>query len=140
MTDHTSDEQTVRLLVEQLITAAGSYDLDTFEALMAAHANVSWASFRDGAWTTSMMSVQDWLAEARSEVDPTLYTEPVDEWTVHVDGGHLAFVRADAVLHVEGRPERHNIDYFTLIKHDGVWKFLTVAYVGTPATAATPRS
>lgn len=56
MTDQTSDEQTVRLLVEQLITAAGTHDLDTFEGLMAAHANVGWASFRDGAWTTTTMT------------------------------------------------------------------------------------
>ena len=133
MTDQTSDEQIVRLLVEQLITAAGSYDLDTFEGMMAANANIGWASFRHGTWTTSTMSVEDWIAEARSEVDPILYTEPVGHWTVHVDGGHLAFVRADAVVHVDGRPERHNIDYFTLIKHDGVWKFLTLSYVGRPA-------
>ncbi|MGA7756647.1 MAG: nuclear transport factor 2 family protein [Ilumatobacteraceae bacterium] len=133
MTDQTSDEQTVRLLAEQLITAAGTYDLDTFEGMMAAHANVGWASFRDGAWTTSTMTAEDWIAEARSEVDPILYAEPVDDWTVHVDGGHLAFVRADAVLHIDGRPERHNIDYFTLVKQDGAWKFLTVSYVGRPA-------
>ena len=133
MNDQTSDEQAVRLLVEQLITAAGSYDFDTFEGMMAPNANIGWASFRDGAWTTSTMTVADWIAEARSEVEPILYTEPVDDWTVHVDCGHLAFVRADAVLYVDGRPERHNIDYFTLIKHDGVWKFLTVSYVGRPA-------
>jgi hypothetical protein len=30
------------------------------------------------------------------------------------------------------KAERHNIDYFTLIKTDGVWMFLTLAYVGTP--------
>lgn len=134
MTDQASDEQTVRLLVEQLITAAGTHDFDTFEAMMAAHANIGWASFRDGAWTTSTMTAEDWIAEARSEVDPILYTEPVDDWTVHVDAGHLAFVRADAVLRIDGRRERHNIDYFTLIKQDGVWKFLTVSYVGRPAS------
>jgi hypothetical protein len=133
MTDRTTDEQTVRLLVEQLITAAGTYDFDAFGAMMAAHANVGWASFRDGAWTTTTMPAEDFIAEARSEVDPIPYTEPVDDWTVHVDGGHLAFVRADAVLHIDGRPARHNIDYFTLIKQDGVWKFLTVSYVGRPA-------
>lgn len=132
MTDQTSDEQAVRLLVEQLITAAGTYDLDTFEGMMATHANIAWASFRDGAWTTPTMTAEAFIADARSEVDPILYTEPVEDWTVHVDGGHLAFVRADAVLHIDGRPERHNIDYFTLIKQDGVWKFLTVSFVGRP--------
>ncbi len=133
MSDRTSDEHIVRLLVEQLFSAAGAYDLDTFESLMATHANVAWASFRDGAWTTSTMTAEDFIADARSEVDPIVYTEPVDHWTVHVDGGQLAFVRADAVLHIDGRPERHNIDYFTLIKQDGAWKFLTVSYAGRPA-------
>lgn len=42
MTDQASDEQTVKLLVEQPITAAGSYDLDTFEGMMAANANIGW--------------------------------------------------------------------------------------------------
>jgi hypothetical protein len=81
------------------------------------------------------MTADDFIAEARSEADPILYTEPVDHWTVHVDGGQLAFVRADAVLHIDDRPERHNIDYFTLIKQDGAWKFLTVSYVGRPFRA-----
>ena len=135
MTNHAADEHTVRLAVERLISAAGAYDLDTFESLMAPHANVAWASFRDGEWTTSTMTADDFIAEARSEVDPILYTEPVDHWTVHVDGGQLAFVRADAVLHIDDRPERYNIDYFTLIKQDGAWKFLTVSYVGRPFRA-----
>jgi hypothetical protein len=85
------------------------------------------------AWTTSTMTAEEWIAEASSEVDPILYTELVDDWTAHVDVGHLAFARADAVLRIDGRPERHNIDDFTLIEHDGVWKFLTLSYLGRPA-------
>ena len=133
MTDRAADEQTIRLLVERLIAAAGSYDLDAFEQMMAPHASIGWASLRDGAWTTPTMTAEDFVAQARSEVDPVLYTEPVHDWTVLVDGGHLAFVRADAVLHIDGRPERHNTDYFILIKQDGEWKFLTVSFVGRPA-------
>lgn len=133
MSGSTSDEQAIKSLVERLIAAAGTYDLDSFEEMMAANANIGWASQRDGVWTTSTMTVEDWIAEARSEADPILYTEPVGDWTIHVDGRHLAFVRADAVLYVDGRAERHNIDYFTLLKQDGVWKFLTVSYVGRPA-------
>ncbi len=130
MTHSTNDKQAIKSLVERLITAAGAYDFDSFEELVAANANIGWASLRDGEWTTSTMTVEDWIAEARSEVDPVLYTEPVNDWTVHIDGAHLAFVRADAVLPVDGRPERHNIDNFTLIKQDSVWKFLTISYVG----------
>ena len=78
------------------------------------------------------MTIDDWVTEARAELDPTVYTEPVMDWTVHVDGGHLAFVRADATLFVGEKAERHNIDYFTLIKTNGVWKFVTLSNVGTP--------
>jgi len=33
-----------------------------------------------------------------------------------------------------GEPKRHNIDHFTLIKKDGVWKFLTVPTWEDPPT------
>lgn len=133
MTDAAADEQVIRSQVERLIAAAGTNDLDAFERMLAPNANIGWASLRDGEWTTATMTAADWIAEARAEADPILYTEPVHDWIVHVDCGHLAFVRADAVLHIDGRPERHNIDYFTLVKQDGAWRFLTVSYVGRPA-------
>ena len=133
MTEPGSDKEAIKSLVEQLIAAAGTYDFDSLETMVAANASIGWASLRDGEWVTSTMAIHDWIAESRSEVNPTLYTEPVNDWTVLIDGGHLAFVRADAVLSVGGRAERHNIDYFTLIKEEGGWKFLTISYVGRPA-------
>ena len=127
-----SDEQAVKTAVEQFLEAVGSYDLDAVEEMVVSNANVGWASLRDGKWTTSTMSIEEWVTQARAELNPTVYTEPVTDWTIHVDGGHLAFVRADAILFVGEKAERHNIDYFTLIKTNGVWKFLTLSYVGTP--------
>lgn len=78
------------------------------------------------------MGVGDWLASVRAALDPTLYTEPVTDWTIHIDGGHLGFVRADAIVFVGEEARRHNIDYFTLIKTDGEWKFLSLSYIGKP--------
>jgi hypothetical protein len=127
-----SDEQAVKAAVEQFLEAAGSHDLDAVEEMVVSNANVGWASLLDGKWTTSTMSIEEWITQARAELNPTVYTEPVMDWTVHVDGSHLAFVRADANLFVGEKAERHNIDYFTLIKTNGVWKFLTLSYVGTP--------
>ena len=54
------------------------------------------------------------------------------DWTIHIDGGHFGFVRADAILFVGEEAKRHNIDYFTLIKTDSEWKFLSLSYIGTP--------
>ncbi len=129
----TSDEQAVRKTVEQFLAAAGSYDLDAIERMVLPNANVGWVSLSDGKWTSSTMSIQEWIAQTRSRSNPRIYTEPVTNWTVHVDGGRLAFARADAVLFVGDSAERRNIDYFTLIKTDGAWKFLSLSYLGRPA-------
>jgi hypothetical protein len=55
----------------------------------------------------------------------------VDHFTIHVDHG-LAFVRADARLLINGIVRSRNIDYFTLIKQDGVWKFMNASYIALP--------
>lgn len=126
------EEQAVRTAVEAFLMAVGSYELDAVEEMVDPNANVGWASLTDGTWATSTMSAEEWLASVRATVDPTVYTEPVTDWTIHIDGGRLGFVRADAVLFVGDEAKRHNIDYFTLIKVDGEWKFLSLSYVGTP--------
>ncbi len=36
------------------------------------------------------------------------------------------------LYYVDDEAKRHNIDYFTLIKIDGQWKYLNLSYVGTP--------
>ncbi len=127
-----SDEQAVRTAVEAFLTAVGSYDLDAVAEMVVPDANVGWASLSDGTWTASTMSAEEWLASVRARVDPTVYAEPVMDWTIHIDGGQLGFVRADAILFVGDEAKRHNIDYFTLIKIDGEWKFLSLSYVGRP--------
>jgi hypothetical protein len=127
-----SDEPAVRKTVEKFLGAAGSNDLDAIERMVLPNANVGWVSLSDGKWTSGTMSIQEWVAEARSRSNPTIYTEPVTNWTVHVDGGRLAFVRADALWVVGNSAERRNIDYFTLIKTDGAWKFLSLSYLGRP--------
>jgi predicted ester cyclase len=60
------------------------------------------------------------------------YFEPVNEYTIHINDGHLAFVRADATLYTFGELKSRNIDYFTLMKEDGIWKFLSLSYLPTP--------
>jgi len=131
----TSDEMAVKSAVEGLLAAMGTHDLDALPDMFAAEANIGIASLRDGDWTTSTMRFEQFLAELEAEIDPTPYTEPVAEFTVHVDRGRLAFVRADATLFVDGQAVRHNFDYFTLIKEYGTWKFVNASYVGTPAPA-----
>jgi ketosteroid isomerase-like protein len=48
----------------------------------------------------------------------------------------MAFVRADALILANGKARSRNIDYFTLVKLDGRWKFLSASYVATPPADA----
>jgi hypothetical protein len=116
-------------LVEQFLIAAGNYDLDAIPAMFSEKANIGGASLRDGKWKTYTMTIQEFLERLKADSNPTKYTEPVSKFTVHMDMGMLAFVKADAILTVNGEPKTNNFDYFTLIKEDGKWKILNGSYV-----------
>lgn len=116
-------------LVEQFLTAAGNYDLDAIPELFNEKANISGASLRDGKWKTYTMTIQEFIERLKSIDKPTKYTEPVSNFTVHMDMGMLAFVKADAIFTINGEPINNNFDYFTLIKEDGNWKILNGSYI-----------
>lgn len=126
------DERAVTEVVERFLRAAGRYDLDSLPLLFAPNANIGAASQRNGEWVTSTWTFDEWLELLRARTDPRPYTEPVSEFTVQVDNGQLAFVRADATLIRDGQAQSHNIDYFTLIRHDGTWKILNGSYTSVP--------
>ncbi len=46
----------------------------------------------------------------------------------------MAFVRADATVIVDDQVRSHNIDYFTLVRDGGAWKFLSASYVAKPVS------
>jgi len=125
------EERAVTEVVERFLRSAGRYDLDSLPLLFAPDANIGASSQREGAWVTSTWTLDEWLELLRTRA-PRPYTEPVSEFTVHVDNGQLAFVRADAMLMRDGQARSHNIDYFTLIKHEGRWKILNGSYTSVP--------
>lgn len=116
-------------LVEQFLTAAGNYDLDAIPAMFCEKANIAGASLRDGKWNTYTMTIQEFLERLKVDSNPIKYTEPVSNFTIHMDMGMLAFVRADAIFTINGEPRNNNLDYFTLVKEDGNWKILNGSYV-----------
>ncbi len=123
------DEAEVRAAVERFLDAAGRYDVDALQAMFAPGASIGTAALRDGRWTTRSLSADEWLAAIRAGPARPPYQEPVREFTVHVDDGQLAFVRADARLIRDGRVQSHNIDYFTLLRDaDGTWRFVNGSY------------
>jgi len=127
--DLESEKTVVKNLVEQFLTAAGNYDLEAIPAMFSDKANIYGASLRGGKWNTYTMTIQEFLERLKSRDNPTKYTEPVSNFTVHIEMGMLAFVKADAIFTINGEPRNNNLDYFTLIKEDGNWKILNGSYV-----------
>lgn len=116
-------------LVEQFLTAIGNHDIEKVQTMLSDKANIYGASLRDGKWITITYTIQEFLERLKSYENPTKYTEPVSEFTVHMEMGRLAFVKADAIFTINGEPRNNNLDYFTLIKEDVNWKILNGSYV-----------
>jgi len=127
--DIESEKAAVIHVVEQFLTAIGDYDIEAVQTMFSDKANIHGASLRDGKWITNTYTIQEFLERLKSYDNPIKYTEPVTDFTVHMEMGMLAFVRADAIFIINGEPRNNNFDYFTLIKEDGDWKILNGSYV-----------
>ena len=127
--DIETEKATVKNIVVQFLTAIGDHDIETVQTLFSDKANIYGASLRDGKWITNTYTIQEFLERLKSYDNPTKYTEPVSDFTVHMERGMLAFVRADAIFTIHGEPRNNNLDYFTLIKENGHWKILNGSYV-----------
>jgi hypothetical protein len=132
LSDLAKDEAAVKLVVEQFLTASGNYDVYAMPALFCENANIGGASLKNGVWNTFTMTFEEYLEILKSRINPTKYTEPVSNYTIHITEGKLAFVKADAVLFIGDQPRSQNFDYFTLVKQNEIWKILNGSYVGIP--------
>ncbi len=125
------DEEDVKATVDQFLIVAGNYDLVAMAEMMAHKASLAIARFKDGGWTTETMLMDDYFEAAKNSKNRPYY-EPLNNYIIHVTEGHLAFLKADGLLHAYGIPLKNNIDYFTLIKENGIWKFVNLSFTSTP--------
>ena len=126
------DEQAVKHVVESFLTALGDGNLDVIPNMFVPDANIGTVGMRDGAWITSTMTFEEWMSSLRERTTWSRFREPVAKYTIHIEDSMMAFVRADATLIRDGQARSHNIDYFTLVRQDGAWKFLSASYVAKP--------
>jgi hypothetical protein len=124
------DEKAVKKLVESFLLAVGNGNLDSIKPMFYPRATIGGSSFRDGKWKIFTTTIEDYLA-SKSE-NPVSFTETVSNYTIHFSEGQLAFVKADVNLFREGKAQSQNTDYFTLLKENGNWKFLSAAYTAKP--------
>ncbi len=126
------DERALKEVVEKFLTAAGNHDVATMRTLFLPNANIGGYSYREGKWTSYTMTTEEWFERISKSTNSKPYTEPVSNYTIHISEGKLAFVKADAVLHSDGQPRSHNMDFFVLMKENDQWKFLSGSYTSVP--------
>jgi len=126
------DEQTAKDLVSSFLIALGEGDLDAIPEMFVSNANIGTVSLREGKWVASTKTFEEWFGELKVRTTWTRFREPVTKFTVHIEDDQMAFVRADATVIVDDVARSHNIDYFTLVREEGSWKFLSASYVAKP--------
>jgi hypothetical protein len=121
------EQEEVKSVIEEFLFVAGNYDLSSMLKMFIENASIGVARYRSGKWSTETLTIEDYVEKVKNKkLKP--YIEPVKEFTIIIDDGHLAYVRADATLHSFGKPWLHNIDYFTLLRENERWIIVSAAY------------
>lgn len=127
-TAQSADHQAARAAVARFLDVLGQRQLEQLPALFAPKATMVVVRERDGAWTHTTSTVDEFLATLKAQASPTTFEEPLTNVTVQVEDGHLAFVRANFTVVIGGQVRSHGVDYFTLVKDGGAWKLLNASY------------
>lgn len=127
----TQEEEEVKATVERLLFAAGNFNLEALDDMVLEKANLGITGLKDGIWQNSVMTVDEYLNNAKNrKLSP--YYEIASHYDIQVSEGRLASVIADNIVHQFGVPKTHEINYFTLMKENGSWKFLSISFTVIP--------
>jgi imidazolonepropionase-like amidohydrolase len=127
--DKTAD---IQKTVEAFLLHLGDHEWDKVAADLAANAMIVVTRVRDGQWSNSFQTRDEWLAALRRNPNPTTFREPITNVQITNDSDHLAYLRADFQVVRDGAVQSHGVDQFTLVRDTGGWKIAVVAYTSIP--------
>src|SRR5262249_11300780 len=129
----------IQKTVEAFLLHLGNHEWDKVGVDLAPNALIVVTRVRDGQWSNSYQTREEWLAALKRNPNPTTFREPIANVRITNDSDHLAYVRADFQVVRDpstssGRVEvaSHGVDQFTLVKENGAWKIAVVAYTSIP--------
>ena len=128
------DEQDVKEMVEHFLMIAGNYDIDAMSKLMTTNANIGISRYKEGNWNTETKTVQEFINSVKDKAKKPYY-ETISQFNITLSEGRLAFVKADAIIYSYGLPVTQVADFFTLIKENDNWKFLSLSFTSKPIAA-----
>lgn len=124
-------QKDVRDAVDAFLAHLGDGDWDKVAAELAAKSIIIVARERDGQWTNTLQSGDEWLTTIKRNPSFTKFREPLSNVKITVDSGALAYVRADFQILRDGKAVAHGVDQFTLVHEASAWKLAAIAYTST---------
>jgi len=122
----------IQHVVEQFLLDLGDHDWDKVAADLTPKAIVIVARDRNGEWTNSYQTGEEWLAALKRNPNPVTFREPITNVNVTIDSDRLAYLRADFQVLRDGQAQSKGVDQFTLVREGGSWKIAVVAYTSMP--------
>lgn len=126
-----ADEIALQNQVNLFLSLVSNSQLDSLPALFMPGASIGVATYFNEVWHVTSLSFEEFMKNLQSRSTPAPSEQVVSNYTIHIDGS-LAFVRAEAVLMRDGKALSNNMEYFTLLKDRGEWKFVNASYAGVP--------
>ena len=122
----------IQKTVEAFLQHLGDHQFEKVGADLAPNAIVVVTRQRDGAWTNTYQSREEWLGALTRNPNPVAFREPIANVQVTIDSDHLAYLRADFQVVRDGAVLSHGVDQFTLVRDGDAWKIAVVAYTSIP--------
>jgi ketosteroid isomerase-like protein len=127
-----SDKKAIQEVVESFLLHLGDKEYDKVAADLAPKALVLIARERDGQWSNSFQTGDEWVAALKKNPNPTTFREPITNVSVTIDSDRLAYLRADFTIMRDGKAQSHGVDHFTLVRDGGAWKLAVLAFTSMP--------
>jgi hypothetical protein len=127
-----ADKKAVQDVVERFLLHLGDREFDKVAATLAPKALVVIARERDGQWSNSFQTGDEWIAALKRNPNPTTFREPITNVAVTIDSDRLAYLRADFQIVRDGKAQSHGVDQFTLVREGDSWKLAVLAFTSLP--------
>ncbi len=121
------EEPAIEATVEELLFAAGNYNIEVLDDMMSDKAMLGISGLKDGVWSNSEIAIGEFFASAKKG-EPSPYYEIPNAYDILVTEGRIALVRADGFVYRYGVPQNKEINHFTLMKENGKWKILNISW------------
>jgi hypothetical protein len=126
------DQKAVQEVVERFLLHLGDREYDKVAADLAPKALIIVVRLRDGQWSNSFQTGDEWVAALKKNPNPATFREPITNISVTIDSDHLAYLRADFQIIRDGKAQSHGVDQFTLVRDGDAWKLAALAYTSLP--------